>query len=346
MKIDIEHFGKIDDQKVSLFTLQNGYGMALKIMDYGATITSIQIPASKRILNIACGFENFHGYLSEEYKTNAPYFGCTVGRYCSQIKDSRFSLNGKEYRLAENCGKNNLHGGKVGFDKKIWDAKPVAKSDAVGVEFSLLSKDLEEGFPGKVEVKVTYWLTSANEVKIDYWAMPDKDTPLSLTNHTYFNLTGFRNGILAHKVKIDADKFQVCDETGAATGEIASVNGTPNDLREFMLIGDAHKEKGGGFETFYLTDTDFNLKKVAEVDSPDGKIKLEVLTTEPCMLFYTGIYTSNKLQRENGDQYGQFRGFCLETHRYQNGPNIPGSPKSITSAGEAFRSTTIFRFSF
>ncbi len=346
MQINTDLFGTISNQDVTIFTLKNDQGMIVKIMDYGATITSIQIPTSDGLKDIACGFDSLDGYFSEEYTSNAPYFGGTVGRYCSQIKDSKFSLNGKEYQLSINCGKNNLHGGKIGFDKKMWDARPVEIDNAVGVEFSLESKDLEEGFPGNVDIKVTYWLTNNNEIKIDYWAKSDQDTPLSMTNHTYFNLTGFKNGILAHSVKIDADEFQVCDETGAATGEIASVTGTPNDLRESILIGDAQKEKGGGYETFFLTGADFKLKKVAEVASPDGKIKLEASTTEPCMLFYTGIYTSDKLKRENGDQYGQFRGFCLETHRYQNGPNIPESPKTITRAGEDFSSTTIFKLTF
>lgn len=346
MQVKITPFGQYNDHQIDLFELTNDNDMTVKVMNYGATITSITVPKKEgRKTELVCGFDTFENYFGEEYKNNAPYFGCTVGRYCSQIKDSKFKLNGTEYKLAVNCGANNLHGGVTGFDKKVWQAKSIEQNDLVGVEMRLFSKDMEEGFPGDVEVSVIFVLTNKNEIKISYKGVPTKATPLSMTNHTYFNLSGFNEDILGHKVSVFADKRQETDDTGAATGNIINVEGA-DDLRNSILIGDAQQAQGGGFEHFYITETNFEIKKVAEVEFPADGTKLEISTTEPCMLFYSGIYTSNDLKRESGEQYGQYRAFCCETHRYQNGPNIEGSPKSITKAGETFISTTIFKLSW
>ena len=344
MQLTESIFGKHNGSDVRLFSLLNDNGMEVKIMTYGATITDIILPGGK---SIACGFNTFEGYFSEAYKRNAPYFGCTVGRYCSQIKDARFIMNGKEYRLAKMVGKNNLHGGIQGFDKKMWKVSSMKEGpDRVGVELSLISKDLEEGFPGEVEVSVTMTLTNENEIVIDYRGIPTNCTPLSMTNHTYFNLSGFCNNILNHKATILSGKRQECDTTGAGTGNYIDVTGMPDDLRGGKIIGEVQKEMRGGFEHFYLTNSGFELKKVAEIEDPDSGTKLEVSTSEPCILLYTGKYTSDALMRESGEKYGQFRGLCLETHRYQNGPNIPNSPKTFTDAGEEFKSTTIFKLSW
>lgn len=343
MNLEKTKFGVFEGESIDLFTFSNDNGMIVKITNYGATITDILLPGGK---SIACGFDSLDGYFAEEYKDNAPYFGSTVGRYCSQIKDSSFSMDGKEYQLARNCGENNLHGGASGFDKKIWNAEKIEQGDVVGVKMSLLSKDMEEGFPGDVQVSVTFLLTNDNEIKIDYLGVPTQKTPLSMTNHTYFNLSGFKEDILGHKVTVLSDMKQEADDTGAATGQTIDVSGTPDDLRNGKLIGDVQEARGCGFENFYLTETNFDLKKVAQMEHAASGTKLEVSTTEPCMLFYTGIYTSDKLKRESGDQYGPFRGFCFETHRYQNGPNIQGSPKTFTDAGENFSSSTIFKLTF
>lgn len=342
METTVSKFGELNDDVIKEYILKNANGIEVKIINYGATITSLKVPNSKGdIENIACGFDTLEGYFGDEYKANAPYFGGTIGRYCSQIKDSKFTLNGKEFNLAKNCGENNLHGGAVGFDKRIWDAEVIQN----GVKMSLLSKDLEEGFPGDVEVSVTFTLTDANELKIDYAGTPNQDTPLSMTNHTYFNLNAFSSTVEGFTAKVNTNKRHEMDDTGAATGVIADVSGQVDDLRDGKIIGDVHAAMGDGFEHFYLFDNpDFELQEVAQISSEESGRSLTVSSTEPCMLLYTGKYTSDALQRENGEQYGKFRGFCCETHRYQNGPNIEGSPKSITKAGEEFKSTTIFTF--
>ena len=342
MSVEVSIFGNHQDEDIKVFSLKNEHGVEVKITNYGATITSILVPnKAGHIENIACGFDTLDGYFGKDYIENSPYFGGTIGRYCSQIKDSKFILNGKEYHLAKNCGDNNLHGGNVGFDKRIWDAKAEGNS----ITMSLYSKDLEEGFPGNVEVSVTFILTHDNELKIDYSGLPDKDTPLSLTNHTYFNLNAFSSTVENHNAKVNTAKRHAMDNTGAATGEIINITGQADDLTKGKVIGDVHEALGDGFEHFYVFDNaDFKLQEVAEIKSDESGRTLTVFSTEPCMLLYTGKYTSNAIKRENGEQYGKYRGFCCETHRYQNGPNIENSPKSITKAGDTFKSTTIFKF--
>jgi len=345
MKTTENHFGEFESSQVQLYTLENDNGMLVKISNYGATITSIVVPQKEgEPQEIVCGFDTFDSYFSEKYRANAPYFGGTVGRYCSQIKDSKFELNGEEYQLAKIVGENNLHGGKVGFDKKIWKVKPLS-SNASKVEMSLQSHAMEEGFPGNVDVAVIFTLTNDNEIRIEYQATTDADTPFTITNHTYFNLSGFKENVENHSAQIQSNKKQVWDSTGAATGENVSVEGKADDLRNGKIIGVVHEAMGDGFEHFYLfEEKGFALKKVAEIHEPKSGRALEISTTEPGMLFYTGKYTSDELKRESGLRYGKYRGFCCETHRYPNGPNIPNSPKSILKKGDTYDSKTIFKF--
>jgi aldose 1-epimerase len=340
-------FGSFQNQNIDLYTLKNSNGMSVKITNYGATITAISVPNSKgEVENIACGFDKLDGYFSNEYVDNSPYFGGTIGRYCSQIKDAKFSLNGKEYQLSANCGNNNLHGGNVGFDKRIWNAE-VIEGNQSSIKMTLTSKDLEEGYPGNVAVSVLFTLTANNELKIEYKATPDQDTPLALTNHTYFNLNAFSSTVEDHIVQVNTSKNQVMDDTGAGTGEILNIEGEADDLRIGKKVGDVHTEINDGFEHFYIFDNaNSDLQEVAFIKSKQSGRSLTVSSTEPCMLLYTGKYTSDDIKRENGEQYGKFRGFCCETHRYQNGPNIEDSPNTITKAGEEFKSTTIFKFSW
>lgn len=348
MSIAISDFGVLAGEPIKAYTLKNAHGIEITITNYGATVTKILVPDSKgNIENIACGFDTLDGYFGKDYVENAPYFGGTVGRYCSQIKDAKFTLNGTEYQLADNCGPNNLHGGKEGFDKKIWTADVFENKSGSGVKMTLKSQHLEEGFPGNVYVVLTFTLTDNNEFNIDYLAIPDADTPLSLTNHTYFNLNAFKSNVECHLAQVNANERLACDDTGAATGEIVNVEGAADDMRQPKKIGDAHKEMGDGFENFYILNNEAgNFMEAAKITCPDSGRTLIVSTTEPCMLLYTGKYTSDAIKRENGEQYGKYRGFCCETHRYPNGPNIENSPKSITKAGDSFKSSTQFKFSW
>ncbi|MDX6746654.1 aldose epimerase family protein [Polaribacter sp. PL03] len=348
MSTTVSIFGTFKEQEVNLFCLKNANGVEVKITNYGATITSIITPdKSGKLEDIVCGFNNFESYFLEEYKTNAPYFGSTVGRYCAQIKDSKFNLNGLTYQLATNCGNNNLHGGVEGFDKKIWDAKIVDNNNEAGVEMSLVSANLEEGFPGNVIIKVVFTLTNANELCIEYNAVPDEDTPLAITNHTYFNLSGFNKSIENHEATILANKKLAMDETGSALDKIVHLDNEVDDLRSPKKIKEIHKKMNDGFAHYYIFNkSDFQLKKVAKFLCEESGRSLEISTTEPGVLFYTGTYTSDKLERENGQKFGKYSGFCFETQRYPNGPNIKNSPKSITKKGEEYKSATVYKFKY
>ena len=338
MKISKVKFGEYQSKDIDLYTIENEQGLQVKVMEYGATITSIKLPNGKEI---ACGFDTFENYFSEAYKGNAPYFGSTVGRYCSQIKDAKFSIDGQMYNISKNAGENNLHGGVVGFDKKVWKAEQLENA----LKFSLLSPDGDEGFPGNVNASVTIELTDDNEIKLSYEADTDKATPLSMTNHTYFNLSGFKTTVEPFVAKVNTNKMMAMDETGAATGEILDVTGTSNDFQNEKTIEEANTP-AGGLENFYIFDNAFELAERAVIADKESGCQLQVFSTEPCMLLYTGKYTSDDLKREDGLQYGKYRGFCCETHRWQNGPNIPMSPRSVTQPGEKFTSQTIFKLSF
>ena len=242
---------------------------------------------------------------------------------------------------------NNLHGGKTGFDKKIWKGKKIKSDTVSGVKMALFSKDLEEGFPGDVALTVTFTLTDANELRIDYLGIPNQDTPLSLTNHTYFNLSQFADTVENHTAQVHTNKRLELDETGAATGVIVDVNAAADDLTNPKRIGDVHGLMNDGFEHFYVFENPkAELNPVASIANENNSLTLDVYSTEPCMLLYTGKYTSDEIKRENGEQYGKYRGFCCETHRYPNGPNIKHSPNSITKVGEEYNSTTVFKFNF
>lgn len=345
MNVTRQPFGEYQDKKIDQYILKNENGLTIKIITYGATITSMLVPTPQGdLVEIACGFDTLGGYFSKDYRNNAPYFGCTVGRYASRIKDGRFEIDERNYSLAINDGSNHLHGGISGFDKQVWAAETVEDRDEVGVKMSLNSPDGDEGYPGNVQVTANFRLNNDNELAIHYFAETDKATPLSLTNHTYFNLSGFQDTIENHRVQIYADTFLTPDKTNVPVGKMASVENTPSDLRTEQRLGEAISKLATGFEHYYCFAKFPTLQKVARFSEPTTNLGLEVSTTEPGMLFYTGYFTSDKLQRESGDQYGRYRGFCCETSRYPNGPNLKNAPDSLTFPGTPYESTTTFRF--
>ena len=346
MKITSVPFGQVDSQPVNLFTLENDQGVTVKITNYGGIVTSIVVPdCTGNRGDITCGFDSLDGYFSEAYKANSPYFGCIVGRYAARIKDGTFTVDGQQYQVAKNDGPNHLHGGIVGFDKRVWDAETSEEADASVLRLTLVSPDGEEGYPGTVKVIVEYRLTQDNELKIRYTAQADRATPLSLTNHTYFNLNGFSDRVLDHQVQIHSERYLVPDESNVPVGEERAVAGSACDFRQPRRLGDSFEELPNGFEHYYVfAASDGSVNKVAEfADASTGR-SLEVYTSEPGMLFYTGYYTSDDLARDDGTRFGQFRAFCCETSKYPNGPNIPGSPRSILQPGQQYDETTVFKF--
>lgn len=350
MTHEVKPFGKTNEgQEVSIHTLTNLNGMRVKLISYGATLIGVETPdRGGKNANITLGFPNLEGYLQRH-----PYFGSTVGRYANRIAGGKFTLDGKTYTLATNNGPNHLHGGLKGFDAVLWKAEPVTSvvpDEWVGVKFSYTSVDGEEGYPGKLDVTVTYTLSNANALRIDYAATTDKPTVLTLTNHSYWNLGGARSGdILRHDLTLTADKYLPIDETSIPTGELANVAGTPFDFRESHSIGERigtlkqepHKTKGYD-HCFVLRGQQGKLELAARVVEPVSGRVMEVFTTEPGVQLYCGNFLGGGAS-EGG--FKQHEGFCLETQHYPDSPNRPEFPSCVLRPGKAYQSTTLHRFS-
>jgi len=343
MPITKTPFGFLNGQNVERYTLENTNGMRVGITPYGATVTSINIPIEAGRMELAAGFNSLDGYLSEAYLKNAPYFGCIVGRYASRLKDGKFTIGDKSYQVDINDGSNHLHGGINAFDKRLWK---VDYAEGAAIKLSLHSPDGDGGYPGNLDVSVIYTLTDKNELVIAYQGITDKATPLSLTNHTYFNLAGFTETIHNHNAQILADVFLQPDSTNVPVGEEKTVNDHFTDLRESTRLGDRLDQTETGFETYYRFDSVQDLRKVAQFSHAASGRELRVFTTEPGALFYTGYFTSDELSRNNGDQYGRYRAFCFETSRFPNGPNLKGVTNAVLQPGELYSSQTIYQFIF
>ncbi len=348
MELSKSIFGEREGNTVFLYNLKNNNGMEVSIMNYGATITSLKVPDSKgEKVDVVCGFDSLAGYFSKAYLENAPYFGCTVGRYAGRIGGGKFQISGKQYQLPLNNGENHLHGGVQGFDKKIWSAEPIKSENSIGVKMQLFSPDMEEGYPGNLSVAVTFSLDNTNALTIQYSAKTDQETPLTLTNHSYFNLSGFKTDIKEHSISIQSDSYLTQNTVDSTKWDLIEVEHSSSDLRNEVRLGDCLSEMATGFEHYYIFQkADLPLPEIACFSDPVSGRKLEVFSNEPGMLFYTGFFTSDQLSRENGDQYGSFRAFCCETSRYPNGPNILESPKSILKQSDEFDSQTVFKFSW
>jgi aldose 1-epimerase len=333
-------WGKLDSNKIYLFTLTNSKGTQVKITNYGGTVTSFvaEDKAGNRS-GIVVGFDSLETYLQQP-----PYFGALIGRYGNRIANANFTLDGKKYTLAANNGKNTLHGGLKGFDKVVWNAS-VENDSMPSLSLSYLSKDGEEGFPGNLKVNVQYMLTDENELKIEYNAETDKATPVNLTNHSYFNLTGDVNSsILNHTLMIDADNFTPVDSTLIPTGEIRPVQGTPFDFTKPKAIGkDINLVKGGFDHNWVLNSKGSSLQKVVILtDSISGR-SLEVYTTEPGLQFYTGNFLNGKFLNHDGKAVKLHTALCLETQHFPDSPNQPGFPSTILRPGEKYHSITLYK---
>lgn len=335
-------WGEFDGKKVYLYTLTNKNGAQVKISNYGGTITSWVTPDSKgNKSSIVLGFNELKGYLA-----HPPYFGATVGRYGNRIAKGRFTLNGKTYKLAVNNNSNALHGGLKGFDKVVWDAA-ASEENTPSLTLNYLSKDGEEGYPGNLKVSVTFSLSDADELKIEYNAQTDKATPVNLTNHSYFNLTGdVNNTILNHFLMIDAGRYTPVDTSLIPTGELKSVKGSPFDFTTPHKIGERIAQVPGGYDhNFVLNKKGTNLDKVAEVtDSISGR-KLEVYTTQPGLQFYSGNFLDGTLKTDDGKPIMQHAALCLETQHFPDSPNEPSFPSTILKPGEKYHTETMYKIS-
>lgn len=336
-------------EAVDLYTMRNSHGAEAAITTYGGRVVALKTPdRDGQSADIVLGFDNLAQYLEHN-----PYFGALVGRYANRIANGEFRLDGHTYTLAKNNGPNALHGGLIGFDKKVWDAEHGDGSEATWLRLKYVSRDGEEGFPGTLTAIVTYTLTNENELKVEYRATSDKKTVLNLTNHSYFDLRGAGAGqILDHVVMIHADRFTPVNANLIPTGELKSVEGTPFDFRTPTRIGarisdkDQQLEYGGGYDHNYVLNGSGNAPTLAArvIDPKSGRV-MEVLTTQPGMQFYTGNHLPDGIHGKGGATYNYRCGFCFETQHFPDSPNQSGFPSTELSAGQEFQEVTIFKFS-
>ena len=348
MSIQSRPFGKTKDGvEVDQYTLSNSHGIRVRIVTYGAIVTSVETPdRNGRLGEVTLGFDTLDGYLAGH-----PYFGAIAGRVANRIAGGRFSIDGVKYKLATNNGVNHLHGGVKGFDKAVWKAEPVEVRDSVGVKLTHLSPDGDEGYPGNLSVTVVYMLSEANELTIDYTSQTDKATPINLTNHAYWNLAdGGKSDVLEHRLTLFADRFLPVDEGSIPTGELREVKGSPMDFIKESTIGARIADVGGtpgGYDHCYVLKKLSGggpLRLAAKVVEPNSGRVMEVFTTEPAVQLYTGNYLDGTL-KSRGAVFEKRHGFCLEAQHYPDSINQPAFPSTLLKPGETYRQTTVHRFS-
>ena len=336
-----------DGESVEIFTLANSRGLKARVMTWGATLVSMEVPDREgKFADVTLGFDTLEGYLGTH-----PYFGAIAGRYANRIAKGKFSLEGKEYMLAVNNGANHLHGGIRGFDKKNWSAKVL--TGANGVRFSTTSEDGEEGYPGALHAKVTYTLTDDNALHIDYEATADRPTVLNLTNHAYWNLAGAgESDILGHELTLHAGRFTPVDDGSIPTGKLEPVAGGPMDFTKAKVIGkDIAQLAGtpGGYDHNFVIDhpaaKSSNWNPTAELFDPKSGRVMKVATTEPGVQFYTGNYLDGTVTGKGGKVYKKNFGVCLETQHFPDSPNQPEFPSTVLRPGKTYRSSTTYTFS-
>lgn len=350
MKISTKPFGKTKaDEKVTLYSITNNNNMTVEFINYGANIVSIIVPDSKgNKSDVVLGYNDIKGY-----EDNDLWLGAFVGRNCNRIAKGEFNLNNIIYKLEKNDGPNNLHSGNIGYSNYIYDAEIIEDEDSVSIEFSRLSPDMEQGFPGNLDITVTYSLTNDNELIIEYFAVSDKDTIVNLTNHSYFNLSGHNSGTIEnHKVWINANSFTPTDDNLIPTGEMRDVSNTPMDFRVLKRIGDdidndygPLKQAGGYDHNYVLNIKGDEIEKVAElVDDNSGRV-MEVFTNKPGLQFYAGNFIKPVKYTKDNIVYNKREGVCFETQHYPNACNIVDFPSSILKSGEKYDYVTIYKFS-
>jgi aldose 1-epimerase len=345
-------FGTVDGRPVELFTLTNSRGIEIRLTNYGGIITALRTPdRTGRFDDIVLGYDSLAGYLR-----SSPYFGAVVGRYGNRIARGQFTLDGQTYHLAVNNGPNALHGGLRGFDKVIWAATPFQRADGAGVVLNYTSADMEEGYPGTVQARVTYTLTNDDRLIVDYQATTDKATPINLTQHTYWNLVGgVTRDILGHVLTLNADAITPVDSTLIPTGEILPVAGTPFDFRTPMPIGARVDDKsnaqiryGNGYDHNFVLNragvAPNAFVRAAYVMEPSTGRTLEITTTEPGVQFYSGNFLDATITGKGGSVYRFRYGLALETQHYPDSPNHPNFPSTILRPGQTYSTHTIYKF--
>ena len=349
--INQNYFGILPEgDSVTQYIISNGNGLEVKIIDYGGIITHLKVPDKNgKIEDVVLGYDNLEGYL-----TATPYFGAIVGRYGNRIANGMFELGGIEYKLAKNNGENHLHGGIKGFDKVVWDAETFLNDNSAGLKLHYLSSDMEEGYPGNLDVTVIYTINKNNEIAIDYQATTDKSTIVNLTQHSYFNLSGnAKSNILDHEVTIAADQLVPVDEGLIPTEDFLPVEGTPFDFRVPEKVGarieNAHEqiELAGGYDHCWIlnkSEQDELTWGIKAVEPISGRV-LELATTEPGVQFYTGNFLDGSITGKYDVVYNKNHGLCFEPEHYPDSPNRPDFPSVVLNPGEMYKTRTVWRFS-
>ena len=340
-------WGKVDGKPVTLFTLSNAHGLVLKVSSYGAIVTELHVPDRHgQLADVVLGFDDL-----ESYRKQSPYFGATVGRVANRISGARFTLDGKEYALAANDGKNALHGGRKGWDKVVWDAAAFDTPEGPVVQLSYSSKDGEEGYPGTVNARTTYTLTQHDELKIEMEATTDRTTIVSMAHHTYWNLAGAASGtVLAHELQIEADEYTPVDsELRTQSGRIEPTAGTPFDFSAPKPIGRDLLAAGGdpkGFDTNWVVRGEpHTLRRVLRLMDPASGRVLTLSGDQPGVQFYSGNYLDGSLRGKGGASYAQYSGLCLETQKFPNSINVPAwRAEVVLEPGQLYQSTMIHQF--
>ena len=357
INVHSELWGQAEGQNIYLYTLKNAQGMTVKVTNWGAYVQSILVAdRSGKFEDVAIGYDSW-----DEYHNDCCYSGPIVGRFGNRIAKGQFTIDGEDYQVTRNNGGpnkdiNQLHGGPEGLHKRVWQSKQVEN----GVEMSYLSVDGEEGYPGNLNIKVTYSLSNANELQIAYEATTDKKTPVNLTSHVYFNLSGnMKRDIEDHLLTINADAITPVDDLLIPTGEFMDVTGTPFDFRiptaigarirvadpQLKLGGGQDKEFGGYDHNWVLSDYDGSLKKQLSLYDPESGRNMDILTQEPGMQFYSGNFMDGILKGKNGKLVSHRMGLALEPQHFPDSPNQANFPNTLLSPGEVYKTTSVYQFS-
>ncbi|GAA4303655.1 aldose epimerase family protein [Compostibacter hankyongensis] len=338
----------INGKATNLYVLKNHSGMQAAVTNYGGRLVSLVVPDKNGTpTDVVAGFDNVEGYV----KSTEPYFGATIGRYGNRIAKGKFSLDGKSYTLFINNPPNALHGGKPGFQEVVWDASQLNDST---LELRYLAKDMEAGFPGNLQVKVTYALTADNALKLDYEAVTDKKTVVNLTNHAFFNLNGWGSGtILNHLLWVNADRYTPIDSTFIPAGKLASVEGTPFDFRKATAIGarigedNEQLKNGRGYDHNFVLNEDkgSGLNHAATVTGDQSGIVMDVYTREPGLQFYSGNFMESKNAMSGGHKDDPRTAFAMETQHFPDSPNRPDFPSTVLKPGDTYRTESLYKFS-
>jgi aldose 1-epimerase len=344
-------FGKTSEgREVALFTLANSNRVEIEITNFGGIVVSLKVPDRRgKVDDVVLGYDDFASYEKDRW-----HFGAIIGRYANRIAGGKFRLNGHEYTLACNNGPNHLHGGIIGFEKVVWQAREGAGEERNRLILEYVSEDGEEGYPGKLMARVEYSLNDGNEFRIGYSATTDKDTVVNLTNHSYFNLGGADKGdVLLHQLQLNADKFTPVNEDLIPNGELLEVNHTPFDFTMPEAIGgrihqdDRQLKFGRGYDHNWAINRseDETLSRAAMLHDPQSGRVMEMFTMEPGIQFYSGNFLDGSTRGKGGAAYGRHSGLCLETQHFPDSPNRSNFPSTVLRVGERYESVTVFKFS-